>query len=309
MNTINPYRQFSEVLLLASLWGPAFLWTSIALQDISPITLVSCRIGIGSLILLLILSLRNISLRCVSPTLWGHSFVLGFFNNGFPFLCFAEAVRHIPISLAGLINGSTPIFTILLANIFLADERLSRHRIIGLLLGLSGFLLIVFPQFLSQNETTYSLYGVAMGFAGAASYAVGIIYAKRFATQAPPLVMPTLQLLSSLVYLIPLALLLEEVNALWTASSKTWLSLSLLACFSTSLAFMMFYRIVKTYGATPLAMVTYLLPIFGTLLGFFFLNEQMNLIFWLAAGLILGGVFVVNRQPKHIPPLIPSDVP
>ena len=191
MSTPRNYQQFSEVLVLAFLWGPAFLWTVMALEDLAPITLVSCRVGLAGFILLLILFLRRISLRGLPPKLWLHSAALGFFTNGLPFLCFAEAVRYIPISLAALINGTTPILTILLANVFLDDERLSRNRLIGIALGLAGFLIIALPRLFSQDGAgAYSLYGTGLVFLASASYAIGIVYAKKVATQAPPLVIP-----------------------------------------------------------------------------------------------------------------------
>ena len=306
------YRQFFEVALLSCMWGPAFLWTKMALVEVGPLSIVTCRIGFGGLLLLLILSLWKVNLKSLPRSIWIHSAILGFFANGFPWACFAESVRHIPISTSALINGSVPILTIILANLFLIDEKLSRYRVLGVLLGLSGFLLIVLMPLLNTDADTMgvdtivppSLWGMSLCFFGSLSYAIAIVYAKRFLTQAPPLVVPTIQLLSSLFYLVPLTMVIEGPQGLLNASTQYWMLLGLLALFSTICAFILYHRIIRQYGATASSMVTYLLPIIVTVLGVIFLDETIDHTFWLAALLIFSGVFVVNMKSPLAEPSI-----
>lgn len=302
------YRQFFEVFLLSLMWGPSFLWNRMASAELGPFSIATVRIALGTLFLLVALWLWKTSLRTIPRRIWLHSMVLGFFANGFPWVCFAEGVRHIPISISALINGTVPLVTVILANLFLTDEKLSRYSLLGILLGMGGFLVIALPPLLDpaaaaqiSGMNDQALWGMSICLIGSISYAIAIVYAKRFVSSAPPLVVPTLQLLSSLVYLIPLMWWMEAPQALLTVSAKTWGILFLLGIFATMFAFLIYHRVIRLYGATASSMVTYLLPIIGTILGIICLNETIDGYFWLAAIMIFSGLFVINVKSTAQP--------
>jgi len=281
-----------DIFCLAMLWGPSFLFIKIAMRDLAPLTIVTLRIGLGGLFLFIVLKLKKIALPR-DKRLWKHGFILGLFANSFPFICFSFAVLYIPTSLSALINGTTPVLTVLLANAFIEDERLTWNRTVGVLIGLSGFMVLFLPKLMGFDAEFDSL-GMFLSFLAAASYAIGIVYARLHVQKSPPLVIPTLQLLTSLLYLIPLAFIFEAPSDVFDASISTWGAILGLSVLGTMLAYIMYYRIINKYGATALSMVTYLLPILGTLLGVIFLEETITPPFYIATIFIMMGVMVMN---------------
>ena len=242
------HKGLFEILLLSMLWGPSFLFIKIAVGDIAPLTITALRTLIGVLLLYIVLKFRKVHLW-KHRKLWFHCFVIGIFANGIPWICFNFAVQTIPTSLSALINGTTPVLTIILANIFLKDEQLTWGRGIGATVGLVGFCVLFLPTVFSSLQGTdlaVDMRGILLSFIGASSYAVGIVYVRKNFPSVPPLVAPVIQLFSSLLYLI------------------------------------------------PLATVTYLLPVFGTILGVTFLKETLDVQFLIAAILIFSGVLIVN---------------
>ncbi|MFM8454677.1 MAG: DMT family transporter [Gammaproteobacteria bacterium] len=288
-----------EIFILAMLWGPSFLFTKIAVLDLEPISLVTLRVTIGCLLLFIVLRFRKLKLPH-RKDLWFHAFILSFFVHAIPFSCFGYALKYIPSSLAALINGTTPIMTVLLAHYWLDDEKFTRKKILGISLGLSAFLILFLPQLvLKKSESPLHVWGVSLAFFASSLYAVGMVYARKFVHQSPPLAIPIMQLFSSLFYLLPVALLFEHT---WQKTTdiqlESWLSVLGLGLFGTALAYTMYYSIIAKYGATALSSVTYLLPILGACWGVFVLDETLDFRFYSAAALILTGVFLVNSNKK-----------
>ncbi len=289
-----------EMMVLGALSSTSYLFYKLALDDIAPFSLVCLRVGLGGLLLLLLLKLRRVQFP--SPKthfkFWKNCFVLGFFTNGFPFVCFCYSLTTIPTSLSALINGMTPVLTVILANIFLEDERLTLEKILGVILGLSGFGVLFIPALIktysSPDAAALDPMGIMFSFLGSCSYAVGIIYARKYTHKAPPFVVPTLQLLSSLVYLLPIAILIDPPLTLNEVSFNAWGGIFGLCMLGTVCAFVLYHHVLTKFGVTTLAMSNYLLPIFGTLLGVVFLKESLSFNFLLASLLILLGIASVN---------------
>jgi drug/metabolite transporter (DMT)-like permease len=289
-----------EMMVLGALSSTSYLFYKLALDDVSPFTLVSLRVGIGGFLLLLLLKLKRINFP--SPKthfkFWKHCFVLGFFTNGFPFVCFCYSLTTIHTSLSALINGMTPVLTVILANLFLEDERLTLEKTLGIILGLAGFGVLFIPAliktFSSPDAAALDPMGIMFSFLGSCSYAVGIIYARKFTHKSPPFVVPTLQLLSSLLYLLPLAILIDPPLNLREVSFPAWGGILGLCLLGTVCAFVLYHHVLTKFGVTTLAMSNYLLPIFGTLLGVVFLKENLSFNFLVASLLILLGIASVN---------------
>ncbi len=286
-----------EIFLLGALWGPSFLFSKVAGTDIEPLTIAALRVCVGALLLYPILKLRKVCLWKYRK-LWVHCFVVGIFVNGIPWACFNYAVHTIPTSLAALINGTTPVFTIILANVFLREERLTWSKGIGVGLGLIGCCVLFLPAVFSAfNETNLShdIDGILLSFIASANYSMGWVYVHKHLPTMPTLVAPVIQLSSSLLYFVPLTLIFESpFQRLASATMSSWLSVLGLGFLGTAFAFIMFYRIIERQGATAASTVTYLLPIFGAILGVLFLGESIDLQFCIAAVLIFSGVLIVN---------------
>lgn len=289
---LKHHRALLEVILIAALFSPSFMLVKIAVQDIPPICLIALRVGIAGMLLWGLLKINNKSLSFDMKTL-KHCFILGFFANGFPFVCFSYSLKEISSSLSALINGMTPVITVFLAHLFLKDEPFTLNRALGVILGLCGFSILFLPALFNQ-EMKFDLLGISLCFIGSCSYAVAAIYTKKYVKNVPFLVAPILQLLTSFLYLMPIALIFENTHEIIHAPLSAWAALFTVALVGTALAFILYHRIVVNHGATALSMSTYLLPVFGAMWGVSFLGETLDSYFILAAFLILSGLAVIN---------------
>jgi len=288
---------FLLILLLATFWGPSFLFLKLIVEEIAPITLVSLRFSLGVIFLLLALRFQNILLPR-SLALWGHAAVMGLLVSSLPVFFCAYSLQYIDSVISALINGSIPVLTVLLAHILLEGEPLTYQKFTGIALGLGGVFVLFLPPLLI-SEHYASPYGMLWSFLAAISYACGMVYARKFIkVSVNPLVLPTLQLMSTLIYLIPLSLIFDSEFNIAFVPLKTWALLSGLVIFGTVSALIVYYRIVLNYSATALSMATYLVPIFSTIYGVVFLKEKLSLYFYAATLLILTGTVLCLHHTK-----------
>lgn len=299
------WQSFIWLLFLASLWGPSFLFIKVAVGDIPPFTLALLRVGIASILLYLILRFQGRRLPGFGP-IWRHFAVMGFFANALPFALFSWGEIYIDSALAAILNGTTPLFTIILAHLFISDDRLTPVKAGGVMLGFGGLMLLIGPSlFEGIHATTWGLLAVAVA---AASYGVGIVYAQKNLRGLPPLVAPNAQLIMATIYLLPLSLFFERPLSMPLPSWAAIGSVLMLATLGTALAFVIYYRVMEMTTATYLSMVTYLVPVFGVILGVAVLKEQPGWNAYAGCVLILAGVMVVNGVFKSIRWRRPGDV-
>jgi drug/metabolite transporter (DMT)-like permease len=282
---------------LACLWGPSFLFIKVAVGEIPPLTLVTGRVGLAALVLYVILRLQGRNLPRLGRV-WKHFAVVGFFSNALPFVLFSWGEQYIDSALASILNGTTPLFTIVLAHFFIADDRMSSLKVLGALLGLAGLSLLIGPSLLGgMRASTWGLLAVTLA---AASYGVAMVYTRQNLRGLPPLVAPTAQLTMATVYMLPLSVLLEEPFSQpfpsWAAAGSL-LGLSMLG---TALAFVIYYHLMDKTSATYVSMVTYLSPVIGVLLGVLILREQLGWHVYAGFLLILLGIMVVNGIFKSV---------
>jgi drug/metabolite transporter (DMT)-like permease len=285
------WRNFLWLLFLAALWGPSFIFIKVAVGEIPPLTLAAGRVGLAALLLYLILRLQGRAFPGFG-SIWKHFAVMGFFSNALPFALFSWGEQYIDSALAAILNGMTPLFTILLAHFLIEDDRLTLPKFLGVLLGFGGLMLLIGPSLLGGIEaTTWGLLAVAVA---AASYGLAIVYSRKNLRGLPPLVGPAAQLTMATIYLLPLSLLIEQPFRLALPSWQALGSLFILATVGTALAFVLYYRIMEKTSATYLSMVTYMVPVFGVILGVLVLEEKLYWNAYLGCALILLGVMIVN---------------
>ncbi len=281
---------FFLVFLLASIWGPSFLFIKIAGYDFPPITLVACRLLVGALFLSIILFSTG---RRLPPfgRIWLHFLVMGLVAAAVPFTCFAFGELTVDSSLAAMINGSTPIFTVLIAHYTIKEEPITLSKVIGILLGCCGLLFLFIPT-LTDNIEGNAL-GAASIVGGSLCYAIGFVYARKYMTKLPPFVAPTCQILVVAVLWAILAVIFDPISSIVPTQNGV-LSILALGIFGTCAAFVIYYKLVEKGGASLTSMVTYLLPVFGGVLGVCFLDEQLHWYSYWGCALILLGMLTVN---------------
>ena len=268
--TMGPFEWFL-VLSLSVLWGGSFFFGEVALQEFRPFTVVLGRVGIAALALLILV--RALGLRMpASISMWGAFFAMGAINNLIPFSLILWGQVQIASGLASILNATTPLFTVVLAHMLTVDERMTPGRIAGVLAGIAGVAVMIGVEVL--NGLTANVTAQLLVLGGALSYAFAGIYGRRF-RELPPLVTATGQVTASTVLILPVALLLDQP---WHAAEVgliTWGALLGLALLSTALAYIIYFRILSTAGATNLLLVTFLIPVSAIILGSLVLDEQL----------------------------------
>ena len=289
MSSANLFLLF----LLATLWGPSFLFIKVAVAEIPPLTMVTVRVGLAALLLYLFLRLRGGRLPHLGR-LWLHFAALGLLAHAIPFTLISWGEIYVDSAVAAILNGTTPLFTMLIAHYAIADERMSWSKLAGMLLGFQGLLFLVWPAIASGFQASTG--GIVAVTLASCSYGFAMVYARKYLRTLPSLVAPTAQLLVATIYMVPLALYFERPFSLSWPSLPAVGSLVALAVIGTALAFVVYYKILEVAGATHLSMVTYILPVFGVILGVLILNEQLTWNAYAGCGLILSGVMVVSGR-------------
>ncbi len=279
--------------LLGLIWGSSFLFIKIGGESLGPFTLVSLRLIFGALLLgAVVIASRQPMPR--DPRVLGHLAVLGVLSVFLPFSLITWGETHIDSGLASILNSTTPLFTIVVAGLLLPDEPITLNRVLGLLIGFGGVVLVT-SQSLGGGSDSMALLGDLAVAVAAVSYSFGAVYARLHARGLRPMTVGLSQTLFGLVYALIPALLFEhplgagiEPQALF---SVAWLGL-----LGTGVAYLIFFRLLSKWGATRTQLVTYLLPPVGVALGVIVLGEQIDLQIVAGTALIIGGVALVNRR-------------
>jgi drug/metabolite transporter (DMT)-like permease len=285
------------------MWGLSFLFIELALEDLTPIWIVALRTSVGGTILLLLLRLHRGTLPR-TRRLWGTVLLLGIVNNAAPWTLLAWAQLTLPSGLAGLLMAIVPTSTLLVAAA-VGLERITRTRLVGLLLALAGVAVIVGGD-LEQPGRVLAVGAVVLS---TLLYASGAVLAKQRASgTAPPLTIATGQVLGAAVVTVPVAWLTSGPLRLADVRPTSWLAVLLLGMFGTGLAFLVFYVLVERVGATNATLTTYLIPIVAVLTGALVLDERLGVGAVLGGALILVGIWLAQRAPavartgRHTPP-------
>jgi drug/metabolite transporter (DMT)-like permease len=278
--------QIAELLLLAALWGGSFLFMRIAAPQLGPIWLIECRVLLAGGILLPLLVRLDLA-RELRPR-WRSLLVVGCLNSALPFSLLAFASVSLPAGMTSILNGTVPIFGIAVAAIWLR-ERLTITRLLGSLLGFVGVVVLIGWQPIAANTSFFI--AVAAGLWAALMYAIAAPYIKQTLVGTPPLVVATGSQLGAALVLLP-ALPFTVPASL--PSPQVVLSVVALAGLSTSLAYMLYFRLINNVGPTRALTVTYLIPVFATIWGALFLQEAITLSMVLGGGLVLVGTAIAN---------------
>jgi drug/metabolite transporter (DMT)-like permease len=278
------------LVILSLLWGPAFLFMKVAVQEVGPLTVVAVRVGLGAALLYAILRRQGRSLPKIGPV-WKHFLVMGLTSSAIPFFLLSWGQQYIDSGLAAILVGAMPLFTMLLAY-FLAVDTLSGSKIAGIVIGFGGLVALFIPALADGVQAT--LWGLLAAIGAAINYSYAFVYARQHLRGLPPLVAPTAQLFTASLCLAPLALIIERPYTLPLPSWPVIGSLLLLTGLSTVLAFVIYYRVMERASATTMSVVTYLNPVVATILGTIILDERLGWNGLLGGGLILLSVALVN---------------
>lgn len=284
-------RETALLLTLSGMWGLSFLFIEFALEGMTPLWIVAARTLVGGAVLLVILRTRHGLLPRGWRT-WRHLLVLGSVNNALPWAGVAWAQQELPSGLTALLMALVPTSTLLVAAA-IGLERLTRVRVIGLLLALGGVGLIV-AEDLDQPGRVLA---VATVVVATILYAVGAVYAKRHVSGTlPPLALATGQVLAAATVTLPVALVVDGVPGGDALRVSVLGAVAALGVFGTGLAFLVFYVLIERVGATNATMTTYLIPLVAVVAGAIVLDERLALAAFAGGALIGIGIWLSQRS-------------
>lgn len=298
-------REWLMLVTLAIVWGGSFFFYKITLNGgLPPFLVVLARVGLAAMVLNIWLFVRGESLPR-SPFVWRDFIVMGIINNVIPFSLIVFGEQRISGGLASILNATTPVFTIIVAHFLTKTERLSGLKLLGIVCGFSGVVIIVGPEAMSSSYGR-DIFGEIACLVAAISYAFAGVFGRRF-SHMKPMTIATGQITASSMILIPIVLIFEHPWSLPIPAIHVWEAVAGLALLSTVVAYILYFRILSRAGATNLLLVTFLMPVSAILLGWGFLGEGITLhsvvgmaVIGLGLAAIDGRLFAVvkrNRRP------------
>lgn len=269
---------WAMLLLLSFLWGGSFFLISVLVAELPPLTIVTIRVGVAALTLWAVLLVGGYDIPKTFK-LWRAFFMLGLLNNVIPFTFIVWGQNHIGAGLASIMNATTPLFTILIAGAFLVDEHITPQKVAGVVLGLIGVSVLIGAESLAGIGLDISLQTLAqLAIMGAAiSYGCASVFGRRFkALGVSPFSTSVGQVTASTLILLPITFVIERPDQLANPSLQAWLSILCLGVFCTALGYTLFFKILSSSGATNVVLVTFLVPVTASFLGWLILNEQLH---------------------------------
>ncbi len=266
--------EWGLLVLLSILWGGSFFFNAVAIAELPVFTVVVSRLVIAALILWLVVIVTKAAVPR-DRDIWVAFIVMGVLNNAIPFSLIVWGQSHIASGLASILNATTPLFSVVLAHLYVAGERITLARLAGIGAGLVGVVIMVVPDL--TGGLLDDLAAQLACLAAALSYGVAGIYGRRFAKRGiAPLMTATGQVTGSSLVLVPAMLVLNTPWALSMPGMDVLAALIGVGVLSTALAYLLYFRILATAGATNLLLVTFLVPVSAILLGVIVLSETLH---------------------------------
>ena len=264
---------WATLFALALIWGAAFMFISVAVREVPPLTYVWARLTVATGAMWLYLWWRG---ECAGlpRQVWGPIFVLALLNNVIPFILFGWGQTHIASGLAAILNATTPIWGVIVAHLFTADEKLSARKLAGVVLGFGGVTMMIGPALLGALGS--NVLAQLACVAAALCYALSGVWARRFREMGTsPTAVTTGQLTAGALVMLPLALLVDRPWTVALPSLPAVGAIVALAVVCSAFAYILYFRLIDRAGATNALLVTLLVPPIAILLGVAFLGELL----------------------------------
>jgi drug/metabolite transporter (DMT)-like permease len=280
-------------LALGLMWGTSYLFIKIGVETLPTFTLVATRLGIGLLFLVAVVAIAREPLPR-EPRMYVHLIVMSVVNVALPFALITSAEQSVDSALAAILNGAVPLFVIVIAALFLHDEPMTVNRVVGLLVGYAGVVLLV-GRSLGASGTESALGGELALIGSTLSYGVGAVYARRNVRGLRPMIPALFQVAFAFVITSAIALAVERpFDVVW--NERALFSIIWLGLLGSGVAYLCFFRLLQSWGATRTSLVAYLLPIVGIVAGALVLDEVVDAWVLVGTALVIGGVALVNSK-------------
>lgn len=292
---LNPIRRptlfdVGRLLFVGAIWGGAFIFIALALTDFGPISIATWRVFLGAVVLLIIAVLVGQKFPRGARN-WRNIFVVGCLNSAVPFFLISWGQQFISSAETALLMAMGTFFGLVVSHFSSHDERINVSRTLGVSIGFIGVLVLVLWDMIESGLGNLS--GQLAVMTAGCSYAASSIISRRL-THLPMISTSAATMLSASLYMVPLALLLEEPFPAMVSHSSLF-ALIYLGVVATALAMTLRFFIIRANGAVFMSMVGYLVPLFGVLWSGLYFADAINLQTLLSLGLILLGIAITRK--------------
>jgi drug/metabolite transporter (DMT)-like permease len=280
------------LLVLALMWGTSYAFIKLGVQTLPTFTLIASRLFIGFVFLASVVVIAREPLPR-NPRIYMHLLVMAVVNIVIPFTLITTAERSVASAIAAIINGAVPLVVILLAALVFSDEPITLGRLIGLLVGYAGVIVIVSPGL--ANSTGGEISGELALVGSTISYGIGAVYSRRNMRGLRPMIPAVFQVGFAFAIVAVLALIIERpFEVTWTGNAL--LAVGWLGVFGSGAAYLLNFRLLARIGATRTSILAYFLPIIGIVSGALMFQEHIDPIVLAGTALVLGGIALVNGR-------------
>ena len=279
--------------ILALIWASAFFNIKIATYSYGPITIAFFRILFGAIPVVFLCFYKKIKIEAFSKD-WLWFAAIGTINLVIPFFLIAYGVQKVQSNLAAILMASTPLTATVLAHFFTKKEKINFTKIVGILLGFFGIVFLFSDNILINNENFF--YALMILF-GSTFYVIGCLLTLKISKKKNENVTASILIWGALV-IFPITMIIEQP---WNFTPRldSTISLIYLGIFPTGIAWLLRFQILKKNGLVFQAQVAYLIPIFGVILGYIFLNEIITTKVLIALIAVIFGIYFVRRSIKE----------
>ncbi|NRB17648.1 MAG: DMT family transporter [Rhodobacteraceae bacterium] len=294
-------QNWIKLLALGLIWGASFMFISVALRDMGPLTIVAGRVGLGTLVLLVVLRMRGITLPSVKTPngrlVWASAAAMGLFSSALPFALLSWGQKYVASGFAGVCMAVVPLFVLPLAHFLVPGERLTLQRGISFLIGFAGVVILIGTDALRLVGSDYEALARIACLAASLCYAAGAII-TRLCPKTDMLSLSAAALLSATVIIVPFALVIEGIPAMPSALSLV--AILYLGLFPTALAQVLLVQVIRDAGPSFMSLVNYQVPVWSVLFGVVLLNEILPPQLYLSLALILGGLLLSRKRRQPV---------
>ncbi|MDA9722926.1 DMT family transporter [Candidatus Pelagibacter sp.] len=278
------------LVLLSLIWASAFFNIKIATYSYGPITIAFLRIFFGMIPVLLLCFYKKIKIEVFSKD-WKWFAAIGIINLVIPFFLIAYGVQKVQSNLAAILMSTTPISATILAHLFIDKEKINLVKILGIILGFLGIVYLFSENLLINDE---NLFSALMILVGSTFYVIGGILTLKISHKKNENVTASI-LIWGTIFVCPISLIIEQPWNL-NPSLESTLSLIYLGVFPTGIAWLLRFMILKRNGLVFQSQVAYLIPIFGVILGYLFLNELVTSKILISLFIVILGIYFVKKS-------------
>ncbi len=294
IRTLMNRSDWLTLIALALIWGAAFLFISVAVHEVAPLTYVWLRLTMAAGAMWLFLWWRGESAG-LPRRVWGSILVLALFNNAIPFVLFGWGQTHIASGLAAILNATTPIWGVVVAHLFTHDEKLSGRKLAGVVLGFAGVTVMIGPALLGSLGS--NVFAQLACVTAALCYAFAGVWARRYRGMGlSPISVTTGQLTAGALVMLPVALLVDQPWLDALPSLKAIGAIAALAVVCSAFAYILYFRLIERAGATNALLVTLLVPPVAIFFGSLVLHEVIDPRDFAGLGLIALGLAAIDGR-------------